>query len=142
MPEPTTYKEAVSGPWTKQWTEVMKQEVGSLRSHETYTLKTIPPRRKAIRVKWVFKVKYTATKVVDRFKARLVTKRFAQRKGLNFDETFAPVTHMTSIRTITAVAATEGLEVEHLDVDFAYEWDHKQEDLYAPAARIRGQGPA
>jgi hypothetical protein len=120
IPEPTTYEEAVSGPWAKQWTKAMKQEVGSLRSHETYTLKTIPPGRKAIGVKWVFKVKYTATRAVDRFKARLVAKGFAQRKGLDFDETFTPITCMTSIRTITAVAAAKGLKVEHLDVDSTY----------------------
>jgi hypothetical protein len=120
IPEPTTYEEAISGPWAKQWTEVMKQEVGSLRSHEIYTLKTIPPGRKAIGVKWVFKVKYTTTRAVNRFKARLVTKGFTQRKGLDFNETFTPMTRMTSIRTITTVAAAKGLEVEHLDVDSAY----------------------
>jgi hypothetical protein len=74
IPEPTTYEKAVSGPWAKQWTEVMKQEVGSLCSHQTYMLKTIPPGRKAIGVKWVFKVKYTTTRAVDCFKVRLVTK--------------------------------------------------------------------
>jgi hypothetical protein len=98
----------------------MKQEVDLLRSHETYMLKTIPPGRKAIGVKWVFKVKYTTTGAVDCFKARLVAKGFAQCKGLNFDETFAPVTHMTSIRTIIAVATAEGLKIEHLNVDSAY----------------------
>jgi hypothetical protein len=66
IPEPTTYEEAVSGPWTKQWTKFMKQEVGLLCSHKTYMLKTIPSGRKAIGVKWVFKVKYTATRAVDR----------------------------------------------------------------------------
>jgi len=120
IPEPTTYKKAVSGPWAKQWTKAMKQEVDSLRSHETYMLKTIPPGRKAIGVKWVFKVKYTATGVVNCFKARLVTKGFAQHKGLDFDKTFAPVTRMTSIRTITTVTATEGLEVKHLDVGLQF----------------------
>jgi hypothetical protein len=58
IPELTTYEEAISGPWAMQWHEVMKQEVGSLCFNKTYTLKTIPPGRKAIGVKWVFKVKY------------------------------------------------------------------------------------
>jgi hypothetical protein len=43
-----------------------------------------------------------------------------QHKRLDFDETFAPVTHMISIRTITAVATTEGLKVEHLNIDSTY----------------------
>jgi hypothetical protein len=98
----------------------MKQEVGLLHSHKTYMLKTIPSGRKAIGVKWVFKVKYTATGAVNCFKARLVTKRFAQCKGLDFDKTFTPMTHMTSIRSITTVATAKGLKVEHLDIDSAY----------------------
>jgi hypothetical protein len=95
------------------------QEVGSLHSHKTYTLKTIPSGRKAIGVKWIFKVKYT-TGAVDRFKARLVTKGFTQHKRLDFNKTFAPVTRMTSIRTITAVATAKGLKVEHLDINSVY----------------------
>jgi hypothetical protein len=81
--------------------------------------------------------------VVNCFKARLVAKGFAQCKGLDFDETFAPVMCMTSIRTITAVAAAKGLEVKHLDIDSAYlNGTIKQGDLHAPAVWFHGQGPA
>jgi hypothetical protein len=51
-----------------------------------------------------------------RYKARLVVKGFAQKKGIDFDEIFSPVVKMTSIRTILSLVAVEYLHLEQLDV--------------------------
>jgi hypothetical protein len=47
-----------------------------------------------------------------RYKARLVVKGFAQKKGIDFDEIFSPVVKMTSIRTILSLVAVEDLHLE------------------------------
>ena len=51
-----------------------------------------------------------------RYKARLVVKRFAQKKGIDFDEIFSPVIKMTSIRTILSLVAVEDFHLQQLDV--------------------------
>ena len=51
-----------------------------------------------------------------RFKAKLVVKGFAQKKGIDFDEIFSPVVKMTSIHTVLSLVATEDLHLEQLDV--------------------------
>jgi hypothetical protein len=50
------------------------------------------------------------------YKARLVVKGFAQKKGIDFDEIFSPVVKMTSIRTILSLVVVEDLHLEQLDV--------------------------
>jgi hypothetical protein len=51
-----------------------------------------------------------------RYKARLVVKGFAQKKGIDFDEIFSPVVKMTSIRTILSLVVVEYFHLEQLDV--------------------------
>ena len=51
-----------------------------------------------------------------RFKAKLVLKGFAQKRGIDFDDIFSPVVTMISIRTVLSIVATEDLHLEQLDV--------------------------
>jgi hypothetical protein len=51
-----------------------------------------------------------------RYKARLVVKGFAQKKGIDFDEIFSLIVKMTSIRTILSLVAVEDFHLEQLDV--------------------------
>ena len=79
-----------------------------------------PPNRKIIGVKWVYKRKKDATGEVVKYKGRLVAKGFLQRKGFDYEETFAPVAKMNSVRSIIAMAAAEGLHIHQMDVDAAF----------------------
>jgi acyl-CoA reductase-like NAD-dependent aldehyde dehydrogenase len=76
---------------------------------------TMPARKRALQNKWVYKLKeeYGGK---NRYKARLVVKGFAQKKGIYFDEIFSPVVKMTSIRTILSLVSVEDLHLEQLDV--------------------------
>ena len=58
--------------------------------------------------------------VGKRYKARLVVKGFAQKKGIDFDEIFSPVVKMTSIRTILSLVVAEDLHLEQLDVNTVF----------------------
>ena len=74
-----------------------------------------PARKRALQNTWVYRLKeeYGGKK---RYKARLVVKGFAQKKGIDFDEIFPHVVKMTSIRTILSLVVVEYLHLEQLDV--------------------------
>jgi hypothetical protein len=69
-----------------------------------------------ITLKWVFKLKRDEAGAIVKHKARLVACGFVQWEGINFDDTFAPVARMESVRLLFALAAQEGWRVHHMDV--------------------------
>ena len=64
-----------------------------------------PKDKEIIGVKWIYRVKYHSDGRVQRRKARLVAKGYSQQPGIDFHETFAPVVHLDTIRTIIAMVA-------------------------------------
>ena len=70
--------------------------------NETWELVELPEDCEAIGCKWVFKVKYTSSGEVERFKGRLVAKVYVQKHGIDFDKTFSPVVRFSSIRALLA----------------------------------------
>ena len=66
----------------------------------------------------------------ERYKARLVVKRLAQKEGIDFNEIFSPVVKMSSIRIILGLVATLDLECEQLDVKTAFLHGELEEEIY------------
>ena len=66
------------------------------------------------------------------YKARLVVKGFAQKKGIYFDEIFSPIVKMTSIRTILSLVVVEDLHMEQLDVKTTFLHGDLDEEIYMP----------
>ena len=67
------------------WRSAMDDELASIRSNGTWEFATLPRGHRAIGLKWVFKVKKGPYGHVIKHKARLVTKGYAQRRGVDFD---------------------------------------------------------
>jgi hypothetical protein len=80
--------------------------------------------------KWIFKVKRLPNGQIDRYNARLVARGFSQRHGIDYNETFAPVVRIESLRILLAVAAAEDLEVHQMDVVTAYLAGELEEEIY------------
>lgn len=78
----------------------MQEEIDALERNGTWTLEDLPPGKKAIGCKWVYKVKYRSDGMVERLKGRLVVYGNRQVAGIDFNETFAPVAKMVTVRTI------------------------------------------
>jgi hypothetical protein len=64
-----------------------------------------PPHVRLITCKWVYKVKTRSDGSLERYKARLIARGFQQEHGHDYDETFAPIAHMTTIHTLLVVAS-------------------------------------
>ncbi len=64
----------------------------------------------------MYKVKHNVDGFVSRYKARLVTKGYAQTYGINYEKTYSPVAKMTTIRVIIAMATIKGWSLHQMDV--------------------------
>ncbi|XP_074322725.1 uncharacterized protein LOC141659696 [Apium graveolens] len=118
---------AVSNP---KWIEAMQKELTTLEQNNTWELVSLPPGKKAIGSKWVYKIKYLANGQNERHKARLVAKGYNQIKGVDFHETFAPVAKMVTVRCLLAIGSAKGWHVEQLDVNNAFLHGDLEEEIY------------
>jgi len=108
----------------------MQEEMRSYLENHTYDLVKLPKEKKALKNKWVYKLKTENNSSQQRYKARLVVKGFSQKKGIDFEEIFSPVVKMSSIRVVLGLAARLNLEVEQLDVKTAFLHGDLEEEIY------------
>lgn len=102
------------------WLAAAEEEIRSLHEHQVWEMSDLPPDRKAVSCKWVFKGKTDGDGQVHTYKARLVARGFSQRYGEDYDETLAPVVKHETVRVLLALATQQELHVRHLDVKNAY----------------------
>jgi hypothetical protein len=86
-----SFEEAMRSPYSSKWLETMEDEMGSMSTNKVWKLEEILNRAKIVYCKRVYQTKCEFQGNVDRFKARLVTKGFTQREGINYNETFSPI---------------------------------------------------
>ena len=98
----------------------MQAEMDSFAQNDVWDLVELPPGRKLVGSKWVFKKKVGADGKVERFKARLVAQGFTQKYGDDYDETFCPVVRLESLRMMLALAVQHDLELHQVDVTTAF----------------------
>lgn len=125
--EPWDYNEAKD---MKVWVDACKDEIFSIEKNQTWVLVDLPKGFKPIGLKWVFKIKRNADGSIHKYKARLVAKGYVQRHGIDYDEVFAPVARVETIRMIMAFAASKGWEIHHLDVKTAFLHGELKEEVY------------
>ena len=89
----------------------MDQEIKMIEKNDMWELTDKPEDKDIIRLKWVYKIKYNEDGSIQKYKARLVAKGYSQQPGIDFNETFAPVVRMETIRTVLAIAAQLKLSV-------------------------------
>jgi hypothetical protein len=101
------------------WVVVMQEELNNFMRNEVWHL--VPrPNQNVIGTKWVFRNKQDEHGVVTRNKARLVAKRYSQVEGLDFDETYAPIARLESIRILLAYATYHGFKLYQMDMKSAF----------------------
>ena len=118
--EPQTFKEAMKSSEAQYWKEVVNSEVESILNNHTWELVDLPPGNKPLGYKWIFKRKLKDDGTIDKYKARLVVKGFRQKESLDYFDTYSPVTRITSIRLLIALAAMYDLQIHQMDVKTAF----------------------
>jgi hypothetical protein len=125
--EPHSYREASTNPL---WQDAMKEELDELHKNHTWDLVDLPRGKSVVWCKWVYKIKTCSDGTVDRYKARLVARGFTQEYGVDYDETFAPVARLSSVRALLAVAASRHWSLSQMDVKNAFLNGNLSEEVY------------
>ena len=128
--EPSTFQEAVRSSDASLWMKAMQEEMEALHKNKTWELVALPKGRKAIGNKWVYKIKRDSNDQVERYRARLVVKGYAQKEGIDFNEIFSPVVRLNTIRVVLAMCAAFDLHLEQLDVKTAFLHGELEEEIY------------
>ena len=115
--EPETFEEATK---QEEWVKERKEEIKIIEKNNTWELADCPKDRDIIGVKWVFKTKLNPDGTVHKHKARLVAKGYSQQPGVYYNETFAPVARLDTIKTLIALVAQKGWSIYQLDVKSAF----------------------
>jgi hypothetical protein len=128
--DPTSFEEAMRSAYSSKWLEAMKDEMRSMSINKVWDLEEIPKEAKTIGCKWVYKMKCDSKENIERFKARLMAKRFTQREDIDYTETFSPVSCKDSLRIIMALVTQYDLELYQMDVKTAFLNEDLLENVY------------
>ncbi|KAK2381531.1 putative mitochondrial protein [Trifolium repens] len=125
--EPKNIKEALSDEF---WINAMQEELEQFTRNQVWELVPRPEEINVIGTKWVFKNKSDENGNVTRNKARLVAQGYTQVEGVDFDETFAPVARLESIRLLLSISCTMRFKLHQMDVKSAFPNGYLHEEVY------------
>ena len=125
--KPHIYRKASTDPL---WQIVMKEELDVLSKNHTWDLVTLPLRKSVVGCKWIYKIQTRSDGSIKRYKARLVAKSFTQEYGIDYEETFALVACISSIRAPLAVDAANKWDIFQMDVKNAFLNGDLSEEVY------------
>ncbi|KAF7782993.1 hypothetical protein Agabi119p4_2369 [Agaricus bisporus var. burnettii] len=115
---PRNYREAMKN--SDMWLDPMLKELNVMREKQVFRLVPRPVGKNVVKSRWVFANKYDEAGAVVNRKARLVAKGFTQVIGEDYDETYASVARLESVRMVCAVAASRGLRLWQVDFVSAF----------------------
>ena len=128
--DPTTYCETLSNDKANEWLIAMRDEMQSMSDNDVWELVNLPKGYKPIGCKWVFKTKRDNKGNVERYKARLVAQGYTQREGIDFTETFSPISTKDSFRLVMALVAHFDLVLHQMDVKTVFLNGDLSEEVY------------
>ncbi|XP_068666376.1 uncharacterized protein [Aristolochia californica] len=100
-----------------RWKAAMDEEMYALYENQTWTLTSLPKRKRPVGCRWRFLVKHNPDGSVARLQTRLVAKGYTQCYGIDYEETFSPVAKLNSIRIILSIVANSSWPVYQLDLE-------------------------
>ena len=118
--DPVSFSQAIECNDSSKWIDAMNDELKSMDQNQVWDLVELPDNCKKVGCKWVFKTKSDSKGNIERYKARLVAKGFTQKEGIDYTETFSPVSKKDSLRIIMALVAHYDLELHQMDVKTAF----------------------
>nr|GEY92998.1 retrovirus-related Pol polyprotein from transposon TNT 1-94 [Tanacetum cinerariifolium] len=125
--EPKNIKEAMAD---SAWIESMQEELHQFDRLDVWELVDRPLCKNFINMKWLWKNKRDEENTVIRNKSRLVAKRYAQKEGVDFEESFAQVARLEAVRLFIAYAAHKSFIVYQMDIKTTFLYGPLKEEVY------------
>ncbi|GKA41043.1 retrovirus-related pol polyprotein from transposon TNT 1-94 [Tanacetum coccineum] len=125
--EPKNVNEALTD---ESWIIVMQEELNQFIANDVWELVLQPKNMTIIGTKWVFRNKLDENGIVSRNKARLVAQGYNQQEGIGYDETYALVARLESIRILLAYACALDFNLFQMDVKSAFLNGFINEEVY------------
>ncbi len=131
--DPLSFSAATKGENAESWLAAIKTELDAIEDNKTWTL---VPRTEADNIltsKWVFKCKEILKadgKISKKYRARLVSRGFQQKEGIDYHETYAPVVKFTTLRMFLSLVAHLDLHCHQMDVKTAFLNGDLEQDVY------------
>ncbi|GJU13043.1 retrovirus-related pol polyprotein from transposon TNT 1-94 [Tanacetum coccineum] len=125
--EPKNVNEALGD---ESWIVAMQEELNQFIANDVWELVPQPRNMTIIGTKWVFRNKLDENGIVSRNKARLVAQGYNQQEGIDYDETYAPVARLESIRILLAYACALDFKLFQMDVKSAFLNGFINEEVY------------
>ena len=89
-----------------------------------------PEGKSIVTSKWIYKIKHAADDSIEKYKARFVAWGFSQKKGIDYEETFAPTARYTSIKLVLALATVMKWKIHQMDVKTTFLNGVVEEEVY------------
>ncbi|RVW64346.1 Retrovirus-related Pol polyprotein from transposon RE1 [Vitis vinifera] len=124
---PNTIQEAFK---ISKWKKAIQDEIDALEKNGTWTITDLPVGKRPVGCKWIFTIKYKVDGSVERFKARLVARGFTQSYEIDYQETFAPVAKLNTIRILLSLAVNQDWCLQQLDIKNAFLNGDLEEEVY------------
>eukprot|EP00253_Pinus_taeda_P031213 PITA_31213 len=125
--EPSSFEEAVEDPTC---VDAMVEEYDSIVKNSSWEIVPRPEGKSMVGLRWIYKVKQAADGSVEKYKAIFIARGFSQIEGIDCEDTFAPVSRYSSIRTILALSAQMGWHIHLMDVKTAFLNGVIEEEVY------------
>ena len=114
----------------ENWVESMHEELNQFVRNDVWEFATRPGGVHIIGTKWIFKNKTNEDGEIIRNKSRLVAQGYTQVEGIDFDESFAPVARLESIRILMSIACTMNFKLYQMDVKCAFLNGYLNEEVF------------
>lgn len=132
--------EATRGPDADEWLNAIADELRSILKNDTWTTVPRPQGERILGSRIVLRNKFDQEGTLKRRKARIVAQGFAQRPGIDYDDAFAPVSRIESVRMMAALAAEHDMSIEHYDVTTAFLNGKLKEKVYLEIPKCIHEG--
>ena len=125
--EPASFKEVAQH---QVWLDAMVEEYNSVMVNNVWEVVSRSQDRFVVGSRWIYKIRYAAGNIVEKYKARFVAKGYAQKEGIDYEETIASEARYTFIRTVISLGAQMGREIHQMDVKTTFLNGVIEEEVY------------
>ena len=130
--EPKKVEEALQD---ENWVKSMREELNQFVRNDVWELAPRPEGVYVIGTKWIFKNKTGEDGEIIQNKSRLVAQGYTQVEGVDFDESFAPVARLESIRILMSIACTMNFKLYQIDVKCAFLNSYLNEEVFVEQSK-------